>query len=127
MQNLVITSGAFTTAGNYSGYTAKGLRVHVFGRQLKSVGWEADEDVSLPFYAIAETKTINRVDAEGNATGETAERLTALSVFKSKDDLVNAHVNDAMLDVEVAQKIHSVATEAGLTPELIAQLEAANF
>jgi len=35
MKNFVINNGAFTANGNFSGYTALGVRVHLHKRQME--------------------------------------------------------------------------------------------
>lgn len=127
MKNYVINNGAFTTAGNFSGYTALGERVHFFKRQMEALGWTSNEDVKFPFYAIAAIKTINRVDANNVATGETDERLTALSAFKAKADILQAHADASLLDVEIAQAVRTQAADAGLSEAQIDALSAVTF
>lgn len=121
MKNYVIQSGAFTTNGNLTGYTALGERIHFHKRQMEAMGIKEAKDLKFPFYAIATNKTINPFDENGkpatNADGslKTAERLTALSAFATKEALIGAHVDSATLDVEIKKNIISVAKEAGLT------------
>ena len=122
MKNLVINNGAFTAAGNFTGYTALGERVHIFGRQMESIGIKKDDKPTFPLFVIADLKTINKVDAEGNPTEETAQRLTALSVFAKKEELIQAHVDSNMLNVEVAKTVKSQASSAGLGEAEIAVL-----
>lgn len=127
MKNAVINNGTFTSAGNFSGYTATGLRVHIYKRQMESIGWTTDKDVQFPFYCIADFKTIQSLDEKGNPVGEASERLTALSVFKDKSQLVNAHSESALLDIEVKQAINEQATKVGLTTTAIDALLAASI
>lgn len=127
MKNYVINNGAFTAAGNFSGYTALGERVHFFKRQMESLGWTSNEDVTFPFYAIATIKTINRVDANNEPTGETDERLTALSAFKTKAEILQAHADASLLDVEIAQAVRTQASNAGLSDAQIDALSSATF
>jgi hypothetical protein len=47
MKNYVINNGAFTANGNFSGYTALGVRVHLHKRQMNALGWNTTEDVVL--------------------------------------------------------------------------------
>ena len=125
MKNLVINNGKFTDAGNLTGYTALGERVHIFGRQMEAIGYKKDDKVSFPLFVIADLKTINVADASGNPTEETTQRLTALSVFTKKEDLIQAHVDSNMLNVEVAKSVKSEASSAGLSEtEIAALLEA---
>lgn len=128
MNKFRVISGKFTAAGNFTGYTAKGERIHIYGRQMESVGMKADADVKLPLFVIGETKQINPFDENGepkmNADGtpELTDRLTALSVFKSKEDLVEVYVEEATLDMDIQKSIRERATSAGLTEEQVNQL-----
>lgn len=128
MKNYVINNGAFTPNGNFSGYTALGERVHVFNRQMQALGWSKQEDVKFPFYVIGTTKQIGQLDAEGkpvmNADGTpvTLGRLTALSAFKTRDEIKQAHADAALLDIEIAQEIRTQATTAGLSENAVSAL-----
>ena len=119
MANLTINNGAFTSAGNFSGYTAKGKRVHIYKRQMEALGWSTDKDVQFPFFCIAEIKQIQSVDEAGKPVGDPSDRLTALSVFKERENLIEAHKEDALLDIEIKQAITEQATEVGLSKEAI--------
>jgi len=121
MKNYVINNGSFTAAGNFSGYTALGERVHIFGRQMESLGWTSLDEVSFPFYAIGDVKQIDNVDENGAVISST-DRLTALSVFKSKADIVSAHAESAFLDVEIKKSIAEEAAKVGLSEAAIESL-----
>jgi hypothetical protein len=132
MKNYAIQSGSFTENGNFSGYTALGERLHIHKRQLTSLGWTKIEDVKFPFYAIGDVKQIGQLD-ENNApkvntdgSAVLVDRLTAMSVFGTKEGLVNAHVDVATLGVEIASSIKAKATSAGLTEDAVNILLAAS-
>jgi hypothetical protein len=133
MKNYVINNGAFTGNGNFSGYTALGVRVHLHKRQMSALGWEQTADVQFPFFCIAETKLIGSLDASGNPVVDKegvevkSERLTALSAFKTKNEITQAHADSALLDIEIAQTIKTQATSAGLSESAIATLANASF
>ena len=123
MKNLVINNGAFTEKGNFTGYTALGERVHIYGRQMDAIGIKSTDKVQFPLFVIADMKTINTVDKDGNETEN--QRLTALSVFAKKEDLIQAHVDSNMLTVEIAKSVKVTASSAGLSEaEVEALLEA---
>lgn len=132
-KNYVINNGSFTANGNFSGYTALGDRVHLHKRQMESLGWKANTDVSFPFYTIATIKQIGQLDAKGepvigeNGLPVTSDRLTALSAFKTRDEIKQAHADSALLDIEIAQEIKAQATTAGLTESAIQALATASF
>ena len=125
-KNFVINNGSFTAAGNFSGYTALGERIHVFGRQMDALGWKTTADVKFPFYAIGTMKPISQLDEAGNVVGST-ERLTALSAFKSREEIKQAHADSALLDIEIQQEIKAQASSAGLTDSAINNLLAVAF
>lgn len=132
-KNYVINNGSFTANGNFSGYTALGERVHIFGRQMQSLGWAKPEDVKFPFYAIGTMKEIGQLDASGkpvvDASGVavTAGRLTALSAFKTREEIKQAHADSALLDIEIQQEIRTQASTAGLSESAINALANASF
>jgi hypothetical protein len=125
-KNYVINNGSFTANGNFSGYTALGERVHIFGRQMEALGWKGNADVSFPFYAIGQMKQINQLNEKGDTIG-TADRLTALSAFKTRDDIKQAHADSSLLDIEIQQEIKAQANSAGLTESAINSLLQASF
>lgn len=133
MKNYVINNGTFTANGNFSGYTALGERVHLFGRQMQALGWSKQEDVKFPFYAIGTVKQIGQLDANGkplmNADGTpaTSDRLTALSAFKTREEIKQAHADSALLDIEIAQEIRNQASTAGLSEQAVNALANASF
>jgi hypothetical protein len=133
MKNYVINNGSFTASGNFSGYTALGERVHIFGRQMQALGWSKQEDVKFPFYCIGTVKEIGQLGADGkpltdaNGVALTSERLTALSAFKSREEIKQAHADNALLDIEIAQEIRTQASTAGLSESAISALANAAF
>lgn len=134
MKNFVINNGAFTTNGNFSGYTALGKRVHLHKRQMESLGWTKNEEVTFPFYCIAEEKEIGQLDVNGQAVVDpntglavVSKRLTALSAFKTQEDIVKAHAESSLLDVVIQKEIRTQATSAGLSENEISALASASF
>ena len=133
MKNYVINNGAFTANGNFSGYTALGVRVHLHKRQMESLAWAKNEDIAFPFFCIAETKQIGSLDASGKAVVDangveiTSERLTALSAFKTKQEITQAHADASLLDIEIVQAIQTQAKASGLTESAISALANASF
>lgn len=126
MKNYVINNGSFTAAGNFSGYTALGERVHIYGRQMDSLEWSGNNDVEFPFYVIGALKEINNVDKDGTVIS-TDQRLTALSVFKTRQDITNAHTESAFLDVEIKKSIAEEASKVGLSEAAIESLLAVSI
>ena len=125
-KNYVINNGSFTANGNFSGYTALGERVHIFGRQMEALGWKSNADVTFPFYTIGQMKTINQLNEKGETIG-TTERLTALSAFKTREEIKQAHADSSLLDIEIQQEIKAQASSAGLTDAAINSLLSVAF
>lgn len=123
MKNYVINNGAFTASGNFSGYTAMGERVHIYGRQMASCSWEADEDVKFPFYCLAVEKEIEPFGADGKTpSGTTVKRLTATSVFTTVEALAEAKGATVLVEARVNNIIAKEAVAAGLSEASIADL-----
>lgn len=128
-KNYVINNGSFTANGNFSGYTALGDRVHLHKRQMEALGWTSNEQVKFPFYTIATIKQIGQLNDKGQPAMDavtglpvTQDRLTALSAFKTRDEIKQAHADASLLDIEIKQEIASQATSAGLTADAIKAL-----
>ena len=125
MKNYVITSGSFTEAGNFSGYNALGERVHFHKRQMEALKWVKNEDVKYPFFAIGDVKQIGQLDENNdpklNADGTPVmiNRLTALSAFATKAELIAAHTDNATLEIEIKSSIAGVAKSSGLNEKAI--------
>lgn len=92
---------------------------------MEAIGLTKQEDLKFPLYVIGEVTTIGQFDANGavalnpDGTPVTAERLTARSVFKTKEAILQAHVDSKLLDVEIAQAISTEAKTAGLSETAI--------
>ena len=127
MKNYVINNGSFTAQGNFSGYTAMGERIHMYARQMSSLGWEANEDVKYPFYAIAKEKEIEPLGTDGKPSGEKSMRLTALSVFKTKGDITTARSEAALLDIEITKSIQEQAEKVGISQDVLDVLLSASI
>ena len=131
MNSFRIISGAFTPAGNFTGYTALGKRIHIFGRQMKSIGLEKTEEVNFPFFAIAEDKSIQKLDANRqpvlgqNGEPVTEVRLTATAVFENKEEIVNACVEETTLGAEIKISITTAASSLGLSQSVIDSMASA--
>jgi len=133
MNNYIITSGDFTNAGNFTGYTSKGIRIHFHKRQMDSLSFSKEKAPSYPFFCIAEEKTYNARKDDGGQPipfedgTTTMKRLTALSAFKDKSLLINAHAEESLLDREIEHEINKQASTRGLTSDSVAQLANASI
>lgn len=134
-KNYVINSGDFTANGNFSAYTTLGERVHIHARQMNALGFtkENAKDIKFPLFVIGTIKQIGQLDADGkpavnpDGTPKLSDRLTALSVFKTREDIKQAHADAALLDIEIASEIKKQGSTAGLTEEQITALANAIF
>jgi hypothetical protein len=123
LMTAVINNGQFSATGNFSGYTATGIRVHIYQRQMAALGWEANEDVKFPFYALAKEKEITPFGADGKTpTGEKAVRLTATSVFLTVDALAAAKGEAVLVEAKVNTIIAKQAVAAGLSEDVMNDL-----
>ena len=128
MKNYSISSGNFTGNGNFSGYTALGQRIFIHKRQMESLGWSKAEEVKYPFFVIGEVKQIGQLDEQGapktsaEGTPVLVDRLQALSCFKSKQEMIDAHVDTATLDISIKAAVKSSASAAGLSEAAITDL-----
>jgi hypothetical protein len=119
----VINNGQFSVNGNFSGYTATGVRVHIYARQMSAIGWEADDDVKYPFYALAKEKEITPFMADGKTLSETKSiRLTATAVFTTVDALAAAKGEVVLVEAKVNSIIAKQAVAAGLSEDTMKDL-----
>jgi hypothetical protein len=119
----VINNGQFSANGNFSGYTATGVRVHIYARQMSAIGWEADDDVKYPFYALAKEKEITPFMADGKTLSETKSiRLTATAVFTTVDGLAAAKGEVVLVEAKVNSIIAKQAVAAGLSEDTMKDL-----
>ena len=136
MTKVEILSGNFSTGvdvngaakkGNFNGYDDDGVRHFIAKRIMEGQGWLKNEDVKYPFWVKADVKQIGQLDANGdpltsNGVPVTVDRLQVVSLFKTREALIESFVNKASIDIEIQAGIHVRASEAGLTKETIAQL-----
>ena len=138
-QELTVNNGQFTSQGNFTGYTALGKRVHIYKRQMESLGVTFDdankptENVKLPFYCLAEEKEYsNKLGADGKPVtgldGKTGfSRLTALSVFANVEALGGAVAEEFTLKGQIQNIVREKASNAGLNESAIDALLAVSI
>ena len=114
MKTYIVNNGNFSAKG-FSGYTAKGERIHIFERQMESIGIKKGDDLKgkLPFYILAEPKSYGaRLDEKGqpipNADGSfgITNRLTATAIFSTIDQLGQAFVEEKTLDARIDKMVN---------------------
>lgn len=126
MKQTQIVAGNFTEQGNFTGYNAKGERIHLNKKAMESLGWTKPEQVKFPFFAIVGEKTFNKVDANNEPIeGETFTRLQSLSAYQTKEAMISAYNSEAQLELEAKAALNTSAKASGLTEAAInALLEA---
>ena len=119
MRSTAITSGKFATGegqkGNFTAYNSRREQIFIHKSVMAEQGWKEDKDVPKMFYALVDDKDIQTRDENGELTDKTVKRLTALSIFGTEADLINAVNSDARLEVAIKQDLKAIATSAGLT------------
>ena len=121
MKKVVLVSGNFTENGNITGYTSKGERVHVPAKQAENAGITKD-NLKWPMYAFAGERTFDVLGEDEKPTGEKFTRLQTGSIYAERQSLINVAVEDATLDMEVAQAVTSTASAKGLSEKQVAAL-----
>lgn len=118
-----IISGNFsagaTSKGNFSAYNSDGERIFINKMQMERLGWKADAEVQFPFYAIIDEKEIKTRDANGTLTDVKTDRLQALSVFKTSQELIDASNADAKLEIASRVDLMQTAGASGLPQESV--------
>lgn len=118
MKSTKILNGKFANGtnqkGNFTGYTARGERIFIHKNQMETIGMKKDADFK-PFFALTDVKEIQTRDVNGDLTEITVDRLQALSVFKTIEELLSAENSDYEMIVASTNYRKSIATSAGLT------------
>jgi hypothetical protein len=118
MKSTKILSGKFANGvgqqGNFTGYNTKGERIFIHKTQIESIGIKTDADFK-PFFALVDNKPIATRDVNGDLTDVMVDRMQALSIFKTMEDLLSAENSDYEMSVASANYRKSIATTAGLS------------
>ena len=145
LRNVKISSGSITEKGNLTGFTGKGVRIHVFVKQLALKGLPADffrdaevpetdatgkltgkmlkvKALAKPLFAIVDMDYVvkNKVNPDGTAI----VRPTATGIFDSMDALVAEYTDESGIDESIAAKITASATARGLNADQASALVA---
>lgn len=143
-KKVEILSGNFSTAGNYSGYDDDGERYFIPKRLMEAHGFTSVDDTKLPFWTktgikdndILDPNQELELDEKGkpipllnprvllNADGTHAKssRLQVLSIFKTREELVESCINKASVDIDIQAGIRLKGKEAGLTADILTEL-----
>lgn len=131
MRTTTILSGNFATGegqkGNFSAYNSKGERIFIFKQQMEGAGFKETKDLKFPFFALINEREIDTRDDSGELTGVMVKRLQATAVFKTKEELVNASIADAEIEILSATKLATLAKESGLTEKQLDLIMAASI
>lgn len=128
-----IVSGNFSKNGNYSAYDEDNERYYIHKRLMESLGWSKDADVKLPFWTKAGTREFNTLDENGevqldvNGNAVKFQRLQILSVYKSREAMIESAINKASVDIEIHAGIQAKASVAGLSQKSIDALASLVF
>jgi hypothetical protein len=112
MNAYIIQSGHFSKAGNFMGISVKGERIHIYKKDIirlfpqvgivyRCLGQYEKELVKLPFYCLAEEKTFDQIDFDGNKTGEKFTRLTAIEIREHEYEIKTVLVNSRIVSLEM--------------------------
>jgi hypothetical protein len=123
MKTVTFISGKFTDNGNFSGYNASGERFHVPGRAMESINLKKGDAINFPIYALVVERTFDKLDAEGNTTGEKFTREQAGSVFTTEQAMFDALNGDKLLSKKAEADYKAKASAIGLTEEAVNALQ----
>lgn len=124
-RQTTILSGKFAgegSKGNFTGYNAKGERIFIHKAQMEALGVKSEKDLKFPFFSIIGNKDIQTRDENGELTNVLVSRLQALSVFTTREAMLEAVNSDAMLELDAKAQLATKASAAGLAKEQITAL-----
>ena len=130
-QNILmtdITSGTWSTAGNFTGKDITGERIFISRDLMTSLGYSAG-DVAKGFSCAYRTNLIGQLDEKGNPkvdaqTGDPIKvaRVEATAVFESAEAMHEAFASRDTHAFKVRAKVEASAKSAGLTDAAINSL-----
>ena len=132
---VMLVRGQFSEKGNFSGYNSKGVRIHVPAVMMKELGYAKDAKdaegkpvkIEYPLYACVVERTFNVLNDEGEETDETFTRAQAGSIFKTRQEAIDAMNSDDLLALEAKADLYKGAKSFGLTEETLKNLETSPF
>jgi hypothetical protein len=126
MKTAIITTGAFANKagqkGNFFGRTATGNVGGIFIKKekMESIGITTDAQFKKPIYAIIAEELITPNDENGNPLAPVL-RVSAMSVYKTEAELIEATVADNVLDTKIAIAQRKALEDALESAELTEQ------
>lgn len=132
---VMLVRGQFSDKGNFSGYNSKGVRIHVPAIMMSELGYakdakDADDKpvkIEYPLYACVVERTFNVLNDEGEETDETFTRAQAGSIFKTRQEAIDAMNSDDLLALEAKADLYKGAKNFGLTEDTLKKLETSPF
>lgn len=118
MTTTKIVRGNFSkgenSKGNFTGWNVKGKKIFVAKAQMEGLGITKDADFK-PFFTLIDTVQIPTRDENGEITDVMTDRLQALSVFKTQEELVEAYNADSNIDIAIKLDLQKTASASGLS------------
>lgn len=132
---VMLVRGQFSDKGNFSGYNSKGVRIHVPAIMMTELGYAKDAKdaegkpvkIEYPLYACVVERTFNVLNDEGEETDETFTRAQAGSIFKTRQEAIDAMNSDDLLALEAKADLYKGAKSFGLTEDTLKKLETSPF
>lgn len=132
---VMLVRGQFSDKGNFSGYNSKGVRIHVPAIMMNELGYAKDAKdaegkpvkIEYPLYACVVERTFNVLNDEGEETDETFTRAQAGSIFKTRQEAIDAMNSDDLLALEAKADLYKGAKSFGLTEDTLKKLETSPF
>lgn len=132
---VMLVRGQFSDKGNFSGYNSKGVRIHVPAIMMSELGYAKDAKdaegkpvkIEYPLYACVVERTFNVLNDEGEETDETFTRAQAGSIFKTRQEAIDAMNSDDLLALEAKADLYKGAKSFGLTEDTLKKLETSPF
>lgn len=116
MKLTTILSGNFAKSGsgNFTGYNSANQQIFIHKTVIEKLGIRKDADFKDPIYALIDVRVITPNDENGNPM-EPVNRLQALSVYKTPEELILAKNADAKLAIMERQDLEETVTTANLS------------
>lgn len=131
-QELRVKTGVWSAKGNFTAKTAYGKSFFIHKNQMAELGYEPNDEVAFPFYAVVDTTQIGQLDANGDPLmGEDGNpkkvaRESALSVFKTLEELQACAIEErtigADIQLAVQQHIRSKVSTSGLSESAVSSI-----
>ena len=120
MKSTTILTGNFAKSGtgNFTGYNSANQQIFIHKAVIEKLGITKDADFKQPIYALIDTRLITPNDENGNAL-DPVERLQALSVYKTPEELISAKNADAKLAIMERQDLEETLSTANLTEQSV--------